>query len=96
MKTETSNGNSQKFETVRNDKKEEFVIKTFTPRDQTSSFDLTNAINKMCDEFIAGHPELEEISREITNEWADVINACYRTTIDICLGICLYRKRNNN
>lgn len=95
MKTETSNGNSQNFETVSNNRKEEFVVKTFTPSDQTIRYNLTNDINKMCDEFISDHPELEEISREIHYERADVINASFRTSVTIQLGICLYRKRNN-
>ena len=92
MKTTAST--SQKVETA-NNMNQDFLVKTFVPRDQRSDMFLEKTINQMCDEFLEEHPELEEISREITSESVDKISACYRTSYSFTFGTCLYRRCHN-
>lgn len=91
MKTTTST--SEKVETA-NNTNQDFLVKTFVPLDQRSDRFLEEPINKMCDEYLEEHPELEEISREITSATVDKISACYRNSFTFTYGVCLYRRHN--
>lgn len=77
--------------------KEELIIKIFVPDDQTADLGdyLINEIDRLCKEFLAENPELEEVSRKIESASVDKINACYRTSFSVRVGACVFRKKNN-
>lgn len=69
----------------------ECIVKVFIP-DHTSYHGKPKVLaDKMCDDFLNEHPELEECSREITNQSFETISASFPKKCSVTYAVCLYK-----
>ena len=71
----------------------ELMIETFVPHDQTrrGKESIEEQANRMCDEFLKKHPELEEVLREETSGCCEKIESCFSTIMSMTYVICVYK-----
>ena len=69
----------------------ECIVKVFVPDQRGYNGKPEVLADKMCDDFLNKHPELEECSREITYQEYGIIIAGFSETRHVKYAVCLYK-----